>query len=282
LTPEAKSKTESELQNRLKDYLKKHMRDLEKTDIARINLKNFNQTAVGTLPGHLLNQFSLDEYQNNLRAAVTISSRNFGGSNLDSTNEVYVLSPSMEIMGKVINLGDSERIYSVRFMSDRGFVVTFRETDPFYVLDLTDPKNPVAKGELKIPGYSSYLHPLSTNHILGVGKEGSQVKLSLFDVSNAAAPVELSKYTLDEYWSEALNNHRAFMYDAKYGLIFIPASKGGYLLTLKDNILALGKVIDVQNTKRALFIGDNLYILGDTGLKVVSESTLETLKSLTF
>ena len=85
-------------------------------------------------------------------------------------------------------MGKDERIYSARFIGDKGYLVTFKQVDPFYVLDLSNPKKPEIKGELKIPGYSSYLHPISDDLILGIGKEGSVVKVSLFDVSDPTNP----------------------------------------------------------------------------------------------
>ena len=94
----------------------------------------------------------------------------------------------MKIEGSVVDLGQGERIYSVRFIEDKGYVVTFKQVDPFYVLDLSDPMNPEKKGELKIPGYSSYLHPITKDKILGIGEENNKVKISLFDVSDPADP----------------------------------------------------------------------------------------------
>ena len=121
------------------------------------------------------------------------------GGLTESANDVYVLDKNLKITGQVLDLGLTERIYSVRFIQDKGYVVTFRQIDPFYVLDLSDPENPALKGELKIPGYSSYLHPITKDKILGIGKEGSNVKISLFDVKDPENPSEAAKYTLQEF-----------------------------------------------------------------------------------
>ena len=124
-----------------------------------------------------LDEFALDEYQGNLRVATTIgASRNFFGfgfNSADSVSDVTVLDANLKELGAVQDLGKSEQIYSVRFIQDKGYVVTFRQTDPFYVLDLTNPNSPRLRGELKIPGFSSYLHPISKDEILGIGREGS-------------------------------------------------------------------------------------------------------------
>ena len=140
----------------------------------------------------------------------------------------------LESIGEVKDLGKTERVYSVRFIDDKGYVVTFRQTDPFYVIDLKNPSNPELKGELKIPGYSGYLHPISKDKILGVGKEDSKVKLSLFDVSDASTPIENAKYIIDDYYSEILQTHKAFMMDSKNKIFFIPGTRGGYIFSYAD------------------------------------------------
>jgi uncharacterized secreted protein with C-terminal beta-propeller domain len=159
-------------------------------------------------------------------------------------------------------------------------VVTFKQTDPFYVLDLSNPQKPEKKGELKIPGYSSYLHPLADNIILGLGKEGQQVKLSLFDVKNPASPQEISKYTLDEYWSEILNTHHAFLQDQKHQVFFLPGGKGGYVFSYKGNQLSLTKAVSSIQAKRALYINDYLYIISEDKITVLNETTWEKSKEL--
>ena len=160
------------------------------------------------------------------------------------------------------------------------YVVTFRQIDPFYVLDLSNPSKPELKGELKIPGYSSYLHPLTNDSILGIGKEGSKVKLSLFDVSDPSDPQEVSKYMLDEYWSEAVNNHHAFLLDKKHGIFFIPGGKGAYIFSYDDNKLTLTKALSKTGIKRALYIDDYLYIIGNTEISVINENDWTEVNNL--
>ncbi|KPJ57373.1 hypothetical protein AMJ49_01005, partial [Parcubacteria bacterium DG_74_2] len=225
LGKDERRRIENELNNRIAKYLKEHKRELEKTGIAKIDLKDFNVIAAGDVPGRPLNQFSLDEYENNLRIATTIGGR-FGlfgfWGNQESANDVYVLNEDLKIVGQVQDLGLTERIYSARFIEDKGYLVTFRETDPFYVLDLSNPEKPELKGELKIPGYSSYLHPITKDKILGIGKEGWKVKISLFDVSDPENPTEIDKYILDESWSDVLQTHHAFLQDKKHEIFFLP------------------------------------------------------------
>jgi uncharacterized secreted protein with C-terminal beta-propeller domain len=280
LDEDEKLRIQNELENRFSDFVEKHKREFEKTGIVKINLGNFEISATGEVPGFLLNQFSLDEYQRNLRIAVTIGERWFWGLGIqrESANDVYVLNENLEIIGKVQDLGLRERIYSVRFIQDKGYLVTFRQTDPFYVLDLSDPKNPQLKGELKIPGYSSYLHPISKDKILGIGKEGWKVKISLFDVSDPENPKEVSKYILDESWSDILNTHHAFLLDKKHQIFFLPGSKGGYVFSYEGDKLKLVKAVSQVSARRAIYINDYLYIISDSKITVLNENTWEKVK----
>lgn len=280
LDEDARLKMQNEMNNRMKDYSKEHLREFEKTGIAKISLNDMKVANNGTVPGTLLNQFSLDENKDYLRLATTVGGGMFGSS--ESANDVYVLDNNLNIAGSALNLGKGERVYSARFIGDRGYVVTFKQTDPFYILDLSNPKLPEVKGELKIPGYSSYLHPVAENRILGVGKEGSQVKLSLFDVTTAENPAKIDKYTLDEYWSEALSTHHAFLQDEKHKVLFIPGNKGGYIFSYDGDKLVLKKAVSEVTAKRAVYINDYLYIVGDDKIVVVDEKTWEIAGTLTF
>lgn len=282
LDDDERLRVNNELTNRMSDYYKDHKRDLEKTGIVKIGLEEFVVTASGEVPGKPLNQFSLDEYDNHLRIAVTIGERFFGmiGGVRESANDVYVLDQYLDVTGSVKDLGLDERIYSARFIGDKGYVVTFRQIDPFYVLDLSDPNNPELKGELKIPGYSSYLHPITEDKILGIGKEESQVKISLFDVESPENPKEISKYNLDEYWSDILNTHHAFLLDSKHEIFFLPGSKGGYVFSYEGNGLKLARAVSGISARRAIYINDYLYIIGDDQITVLNEIDWEEVNEL--
>ena len=288
LSRDEEMKLENEFTNRMTDYYKDHKRELEKTGIVKIELEKFKVEATGNVPGHPLNQFSLDEYNSYLRIAITIGQGSFWMSGLggmgggESANDVYVLDKDLRITGQVLDLGLTERIYSVRFIQDKGYVVTFRQIDPFYVLDLSDPENPALKGELKIPGYSSYLHPITKDKILGIGKEGSEVKVSLFDVKDPENPSEAAKYNLKEYWSDILNTHHAFLLDSKHQIFFLPGSRGGYVFSYKDDKLEMVKAVSDISAKRAIYIDDYLYIIGDNKISVLNELTWEKVKELEF
>jgi len=270
----------NDLQNKMKGYLSEHSRELEKTLIVKFNADSLSAEATGEVPGYLLNQFSLDEYKANLRVATTFGQTWTQFGRADSASDVYILDSALNTKGVVKDLGKGERIYAVRFLGDTGYVVTFKQTDPFYVLDLRDADHPTQSGELKMPGYSAYLHPLSPTRVLGVGKEGQQVKVSLFNVADPQNPQEIAQYTLDEYWSEALNNHHAFLQDAQHMVFFMPGSKGGYVFSYADDQLILKKAIDQTQVKRAVFLADHLYIVGDQGVTVLDEKDWTVVKEL--
>jgi inhibitor of cysteine peptidase len=190
----------------------------------RVNGSELAFEAKGNILGYVLNQYSMDEYNGYFRLATTSQ------KNQTQQNNVYVLNMDLNITGKLENLAKDERIYSARFMGDKCYLVTFRQVDPFFVLDMSNPAEPKVAGELKIPGYSSYLHPYDENHVIGLGKEDNTVKLSLFDVSNVNNPTEIAKYIVEGDWtdSEALYEPKAFLFDKQKELLVIPISKNNY------------------------------------------------------
>jgi len=187
--------------------------------------------ASGSVPGRLLNQFAMSEYNGDLRVATTTGGWDFGDQ---SDSAVYVLRPNgedLETMSSVGGLGTTEQIRSVRFLDDTAYVVTFRQTDPLYVIDLADPANPVLDGELKIPGYSAYLHPVGDGLLLGVGQNATDdgrilgTQLSLFDVSDPTNPQQIDTLPIGGS-SEVEWDHKAFLYWPEDGTIVLPVSPG--------------------------------------------------------
>ncbi|MFH1529418.1 MAG: beta-propeller domain-containing protein [Pseudomonadota bacterium] len=195
--------------------------------------------ASGTVTGYTLNQFSFDEFQGVLRIATTLPDWSWW-SNGDNESESFVttleqVGTSLVTLGQVSGLGMGETIQSVRFMGDKGYVVTFRQVDPLYVVDLSDPGTPEVVGELKVPGFSSYMHPLDDTHLLTIGRDGTEdgqvlgLSFQIFDVSDPSDPVQVAKTTLPEdqngySWSEAQWDHHAFVYFAHLGLLAIPVT----------------------------------------------------------
>jgi uncharacterized secreted protein with C-terminal beta-propeller domain len=203
------------------------------TEIHRIHLSGNRLTfdAKATVPGSVLNQYSMDEYNSYFRIATTSRRERVFQNNL------YVLDPDLKMAGKLENLAPGETLHSARFMGDKCYLVTFKKTDPLFVIDLSAPELPAVLGELKIPGYSDYLHPYDETHLIGVGKETEEaaygdfawfkgVKLSLFDVSNVTEPRQMDKTVIGDRGttSEVLSNPKAFLFDNARSLLVIPVN----------------------------------------------------------
>ncbi|MGD9705077.1 MAG: beta-propeller domain-containing protein [Acidimicrobiia bacterium] len=184
--------------------------------------------ASGAIDGTLLNQFSMSEYEGRLRVATTTFEDGFGASNESQVRVLERTDTTLEQIGVVDGLGVSEQIYSVRFLGNLAYVVTFRQMDPLYVVDLTDPTAPVVRGELKIPGYSAYLHPVGDGRLLGVGQDATDdggrlgAQASLFDVSDPANPIRLSTAALGSYGTPVEWDHHAFLYWPETGQLVLP------------------------------------------------------------
>lgn len=214
------------------------------TSIYRFKLDNGDVicSASGEVKGRTLNQFSMDEYEGYFRIATTLDDVNQKGENV-SKNSVYILDMDMKVTGGIEDIAPGERIYSTRFMGDRGYMVTFKTVDPLFVLDLKDSKKPSILGALKIPGYSQYLHPYDENHIIGFGKDTVEIpnkingstetfttayylgmKVALFDVSDVFNPIEKFSIKIGDRGtdSELLWNHKALLFSKGKGLLAFP------------------------------------------------------------
>lgn len=186
----------------------------------------------GSVPGRILNQFSMDEHGKYFRIATT-SGDIWRNDEFTSKNNIYVLDSMLNIVGKVEDIAPGEQIYSVRFMGDRAYMVTFKTVDPLFVVDLKKPEEPKILGALKIPGYSDYLHPYDENHIIGFGKDTVEIKgqayylgmkIAMFDVSDVSNPVQKFSEIIGDRGteSEVLSNHRALLFSREKNLMAFP------------------------------------------------------------
>jgi len=249
----------------------------------------------GDVKGVLHNQFSMDEKDGYLRVATS------SGLWQDRRNAVYVLDGNLSVIGAIEDIAVNETIQANRFVGDRLYLVTFRQVDPLFVIDLSVPTAPSILGELTIPGFSSYLHPVDEDHILGIGTEGSSAKISLFDVSDPAAPVEMSKYLVGNYSSTSAGwEHKAVMFDAGKELLVIPIStydydtwnttSGFFVFRVSvDEGISLRGVIGHGNSsyyfssdERALYIEDCLYTISGTVVKANLISDLTEVGELVY
>ncbi len=296
------------IQSALAEYdTRKEIED-SKTVIHKLGIKDgqISYGGAAEVEGRLLNQFSLDEYNGDLRVATTTD---VWVRKHVQYNNVYVLDKNMKQVGALENLAPDEKIYSTRFMNERLYMVTFKQMDPLFVIDLSTPTNPKTLGQLKIPGYSDYLHPVNSTTLIGVGKETETsewggvrpagVKVALFDVSDPANPREIDHIVIGDAGSdsEVLRDHKAFLYSQKDNLLVLPISVventgGSYYDTRRvwdgavaykvgpDGFTLLGKVKHTSTTgsyyywdynarvHRSLYIGAALYTFSDAFIKV--------------
>ena len=313
----------------------------EVTIIYKISISkgNIEYVAQGKVPGHVLNQFSMDEHNGYFRIATTVGNV-WDGS---SRNNVYILDDKLNQVGAIENIAPGEKIYSARFMGNKAYLVTFKKVDPFFTLDLSDPYHPKVLGKLKIPGYSDYLHPYDENHIIGIGKETVEalpeekesrrldfawyqgLKITLFDVSDFEHPKEVAKVVIGDRgtYSPVLYDHKALLFDREKNLLVIPVTvyeindavkeqHGGYTgniygkftfqgvyvyhINPDDGFVLKGRITHREDNesfgiyywywdsgtaiKRSLYIGNTLYTISDSMIKMNDLDTLEDINSI--
>jgi len=307
IPPDFNTMTESErqsvldeLRNAEQDAIRRQEADQTTTVVHKIGINNgaITYIAKGEVPGTLDNQFSMDEFNGNLRLATTSSvyTPQYGQY---TYNNVYVLDGKMATIGSLTHIAEQETIYSTRFIGDRLYMVTFKRIDPFFVIDLSNPRSPKILGKLKIPGYSDYLHPYDATHIIGIGKETttsewggvstSGVKLALFDVSDVANPKQLDKVQIGDAGSDsaALTDHHAFLFDRSKNLLVIPVRavstapviKGDYY-TSQPQIWYGAYVFGLTPQTGFTLRGTVQHGSGDSGYYYYGSSTSEVKRSL--
>lgn len=247
--------------------------------------------AAGEVPGSTLNQFSLSEHDGHLRIATTEGVPWGGGAESESGVHVFERRGSELVeVGSVGGLGKTETIQSVRFMGPVGYVVTFRQTDPLYVIDLSDPSDPRNVGELKIPGFSSYLHPIGEDRLIGVGRDAdlegrdTGFLVSLFDVSDPTAPKQIQTHIERDAWSAAGNDPQAFLWWAPESAAIMPIERyreptpnepegfgaGITILDVADSGITERATVSVggRYASRAIVVQDRLWSLFEGGVAV--------------
>ena len=292
------------------------------TELYKFNLEAgmVNFSAKGTVPGRVLNQFSMDSYNGDYRIATTTGE----SWDLTSTNNIYVLDSAMAMKGKLEGLAPTERIYAARFVGDRAYLVTFRQVDPFYVIDLADPATPKVLGFLKIPGFSDYLHPYDANTIIGFGRDTIEtangqvvggLKIAMFDVTDVTNPVEKSNIVIgsSSTWSEVLYNPKALLFSKTKNLFALPVTvyeglgsenhfafqgayvysvdtTNGFILKGTSTHLTQAEIDDSdikwydtnKDVSRILYSGDTLYTLSEFGIKSHDLTNMMQLEYMTY
>jgi hypothetical protein len=266
--------------------------------------------ASGAVPGFMLSQWALSERDGLLRTASTTESESFEAGERESFVSVLEQRGGrLETVGRVGGLGRGERIYAVRFIEDVAYVVTFREVDPLYTVDLSDPTSPRLMGELKVPGYSDYLHPVGDDLLLGIGQDATEqggrrgALASLFDVSDLATPASLDRHPFGENsYSEVEYDHHAFFFDPTSRLAVLPLeAHAPHAVTFTGAVgLRVGpegidEIARISHPdgdepgggpwraiRRTLIVGDRLVTVGESGIATHDRATLATRGYLAF
>src|SRR3989441_4302791 len=291
------------------------------TAIHRISITDstINYEASGIVPGHVLNQFSMDEDNGHFRVVTSSNSWSNGMTNL------YVLELSMMIIGRLDGISPGETFHAARFMGDRAYLVTFKRMDPLFVLDLKDPANPTMLGQLNVTGVSDYLQPYDSSHMIGIGKSAEDVawenaarffglKISLFDVTDPHRPTDLSDFTIGERGtsSPALTDAKAVLFDRSLNLLVIPievwgqgpsngyyphtqaVSQGAYVFQVSSehgivfrgaishfpSQVPVDRIVTAYYVTRSLYIGNVLYTISAAMVKMNSLTDLSPLGSV--
>ncbi|MCD7744403.1 MAG: beta-propeller domain-containing protein [Lachnospiraceae bacterium] len=259
------------------------------SEITKFHYENGTITGVaaGSVTGYLNDSFSMSEYDGNLRLVTT-----YYGDDLSPTasvtdwtehNALYILDASMSQLSVLSNLAEDETVRSARFLGETGYFVTFRQTDPLFSVDLSDPENPQILGELKISGFSSYLHFYGDGLLLGLGYEADEstgnttgLKLSMFDISDPSNVTEAAKYVIDGVtWCDSLENYKSILVDADKNLIgfycdnryllFSYSEEDGFVQEMIYDFYTDQLAGEAESSSmRGLYINDTLYLVGST------------------
>lgn len=286
-----------------------HMTDVT-TTVNRFAIQDgvITHAAIGSVPGSLNNQFSLDEYNGHLRMATTEQNggyrlyideghkfENYESIESSRHNDVFVLDSGLNIVGSVKDIAPDESVFSARFDGDFGYLCTYKTVDPIFAVDLTDPTAPTVIGELSLSGYSDYLHMWSETQLFGLGMQTQEItsdsgttarvdgmKMVMINAADPKALKEENTLQIDADYSQALYNHKAILVDAERNLIAFPA-EGNYLVYgyTSDQGFELKTEITFQGEwdwqSRGFYIGDYFYVVGSDTVQIVDLTTLETV-----
>lgn len=247
--------------------------DTAQTEIRKLTYKDGKITgkATGVVEGYLKDSFCIDEYEGNLRLVTTIDAKD------TMTNSVYVLNEKLEKIGEINGIAKDERVYSARFFGETGYFVTYRETDPLFSVDFSDPTSPQIIGKLKIPGFSEYLHPYGEGLLLGIGMDTDEeleitegVKVSMFDISNPKDVKEIDTYTIeDRYSADLFWDYKAVLVDAGKNIIGFScygSNENYYIFNYSKDAgfeLKMSEYVNGSSymSTRGLYIGEHFYVV---------------------
>lgn len=285
------------------EYDEKYQMQNSTTHILKFALNNgkFRFQAETDIQGVVNNQFSMDENGEYFRIATT--SGEIWNINENTSNNLYILNNNLEKVGEITGFAQEEKIYSVRYTDDKAYVVTFKQTDPLFVIDLSTPTSPQILGELKIPGYSTYLQPYDETHVIGFGYDTNEkgtttgLKLSMFDISDLNNPKEMFTTKIGNRYtsSELTYNHKSLLYIKNDNIIAFPVIYYNssttrstipiYKIDLEKGFVLQGEISHESNKyeeqiERVVYVGNAYYTMSRKMIKVVDMTTLQQIKEI--
>lgn len=285
------------------DYTTTAVTDITSFDISdgTLSLK-----ATGTISGSLHSQFNMDEDNGYLRVVTTMYSQswseyideskdfvNYVWNDAESSNGLTILDDDLNTVGSIQNLAPDEQVYSARFDGDIGYIVTFRQVDPLFAVDLSDPTNPTVLSELKIPGFSQYLHVWNDGRLFGLGMDADAesgrttgMKMTMFDTTDPTDVTVKNELKLDSDTSTALYNHKAILISPEKSLIAFPADDGYDIYGYSDEQgffkQASISSLEWYGNSRGLYIGDNAYIIDSSYITIIDMNTFKLLDKISY
>lgn len=269
-----------------------------------LNQSNIEYRAEAEVPGFINNQFSMDESNGTFKIATTIGS--IWNSSNSRTNSLYILDENLNELGRIEGLAKGEKIYAVRYTENRAYIVTFEQVDPLFVIDISNSRSPKLLGELKIEGYSTYLHPYDENHLIGFGYDTTYngkvtktngLKMVMFDITDLNNPKELFKVEIGNKYTSSilLNNHKALLFSKEKNIIGFPISMYGgkntsykaqiYKIDLEKGFELKGEIVQngsdyKSQIERIIYIDNTYYVLSAKEIQSVNMDTLEKIDSI--
>jgi len=297
LSEENYREVEKALLDEHQEYVDENILSLQQTEIIKFKLDDLDYSGKGLVPGAVQSQYWMDQEKTHFRVASTFSYTPYFPINRTSDyydvvlertpvdpgsvdeNYVTVFNQFMTETGQVGGLGIDESIYSARFNGDQAYVVTFRQIDPFYIIDLSDSTNPRVTGELKIPGYSDYLHNLTDDLVLGIGREDSSAKIALFDVNNPKRPIEVSRFLISDYLENSYDP-TSFVHNRDQKYFFMPGSEFSYIFSYKTGQLELEKTIKASSytSIKATYTDQLLYVFNGNEMIIYNTADWNEVK----
>lgn len=292
-------------------YYNSDISDVSQTYIRKVSYQDGKLEAVGQtkVDGTLNDSFSIDEYKGNLRLVTTVSPVDGGSvspilrigaqdsekkSDAKESNSLFILDGNLQELGRIEGLAEEETVYSARFMGDTGYFVTYKQVDPLFSVDLSDPSAPVVTGELKIPGFSEYLHPYGEGLLLGIGMDMDEtgtaangVKLSMFDISDPGDVKEIEKYVLEDcYSTDIAYNYKAALIDTERNLIGFSANgdiQHYYVFSYDENAgfqCIFDRELSGYGSGRGVYSGDTFYLAAGNTVESYSMVTFEKIDDI--